>query len=274
MKFPTDPSLPNEKFTEQIIKIGHETMTAQGGEFSSIGIGMAGFIDGIRGIVYESPNIPGIHNLELKKIVSAEIGIPTWVENDANAAAWGEYKFGNHGSPDNMLVLTLGTGNGGGLVLNEKIFRGAHGFAGEIGQMVYEPWGHDCPGGAKGCFEHYTGKSGLMNEYQTLSGSDQQIEPKEINERANSGEKAAIQAWERYGERLGIMLASVGNLLDLDLVVLTGGLIGGWDNFYESLMHSLKEHLISPHKEVLRVKKSTLGGDAGILGAAFLDNSM
>jgi glucokinase len=146
--------------------------------------------------------------------------------------------------------------------------------AGEIGQMVYEPWGYPCPGGATGCFEHYTGKSGLVREYQDLSRSDSQLTPEEINKRADAGEEAAIEAWSRYGDRLGIMIASTANLLDLDIVVLTGGLLGAWDNFHGSLVNSMQEHLIAPHKKKLEVKKTALGGDAGILGAAFLDETM
>ena len=273
-KYPTDPDIPNEEFVQKIIRIANEFIENYVGESYYIGIGMAGFIDGMRGIVYESPNIPGIRDLELGKLVSDGTGLATWIENDANAAAWGEFRFGEYGKVRNMLILTLGTGNGGGLILNGKLHRGSHGMAGEIGQMVYEPWGYDCPGGAKGCFEHYTGKAGLITEYMELSGLEKPIEPEELNSRAESGEKAAIEAWNRYGDRLGIVIASTANLLDLDIVVLTGGLLGAWDNFIGPLEKSMVEHLITPHKDVLRVVKSTLGGDAGILGAAFLDESL
>lgn len=273
-KFPTDHNLSNQEFVNVLVENTRKSMADWEGEYAVIGAGMAGFVDVVRGIIHKSPCIPKIKNLELASELTRKLGIPVRVENDATAAVWGEFLFGDHKENRNMLMLTLGTGNGGGLVLDGRLYRGSRGMAGEIGQMIYEPGGPECPGGARGCFEHWTGKAGLMNEYKNLAELNELIEPEIINERAGSGEKAAIEAWRNYGARLGIMIASTANLLDLDIVVLTGGLLGAWDNFIGPLRESMKEHLITPHKDVLRVEKSTLGGNAGLLGAAFLDKAM
>ncbi len=273
-KFPTDPNLSNREFVNVLVENTRKSIAEWEGEFTVIGAGMAGFVDGVRGIIHKSPNIPNIKDLELARELTKELGIPAWVENDATAAAWGEFLFGDHDGNRYMLMLTLGTGNGGGLVLDGRLYRGSRGMAGEIGQMIYEPGGPECPGGARGCFEHWTGKTGLMNDYKDVAEINELIEPEVINELAASGEKAAIEAWRNYGTRLGIMIATTANLLDLDIVVLTGGLLGAWDNFIGPLKESMNEHLITPHKDVLRVEKSTLGGNAGLLGAAFLDKTV
>ena len=272
--FATHAALETEDFGSHLVqgalkfisesKIKRESITI-------VGAGMAGFADGKRGIVYESPNLPGVRNLELAKRLSEGIGKPAFAENDATAAAWGEYLFGGHEGIEDMLVVTLGTGIGGGLVLGGRLHRGARGMAGEIGQMAYTPDGPECPGGGMGCLEHYVGKAGLMEDYRIRARLSDAVEPKEIHKRAEAGDRAAMESWEAYGHKLGVVLASSANLLDLGAVILTGGITGAWEEFRNSLARSFRNHLITPHKDRLKVEVSALGGNAGILGAAFLD---
>jgi len=272
-KFPTDPNLANESFASHIIS-GVKSFMADGDEkFDLVGAGMAGFADGRNGIVYESPNLPGVKNLHLAGVLKDGLGIPAYIENDATAAAWGEFLFGKYSDIKNMMVVTLGTGIGGGLVLDGNLYRGSGGMAGEIGQMIYEPGGDPCGGGGLGCLENFNGKAGLMEEYRILAGLDTSLEPGDITERAVNGDTAAIEAYKKYGYRLGVIFASSANLLDLDCIILTGGIIGAWDFFSGALRDSSREHIITPLKDKLRIELTSLSGNAGILGAAFLDRA-
>jgi glucokinase len=272
-KFPSDSSLGTDEFAAQVVEGARGFLKERGHGISMVGAGMAGFTDGKRGIILESPNLPGVKDLELARELRDGLGVPSYVDNDATVAAWGEYLFGGHGDMRNVLVVTLGTGIGGGLVLDGRLFRGSRGMAGEIGQMVLHPEGPGCRGGGRGCLEYYVGKEGLMRDYAERAGLTEPVEPKIIHDRAGAGEREAREAWAAYGSRLGVVFASAANLLDLDAVILTGGIAGAWDSFSESLMATLRDHLITPHKDRLTVMTSSLGGDAGILGAAFLDRA-
>ena len=271
--FPTRASTDTQEFALALLE-GAIDFIKQGDEkISFVGAGMAGFVDGMRGIVYESPNLPGVRNLPLADILSKELGIPAFVDNDATAAAWGEYLFGGHVGISDMLVVTLGTGIGGGLVLGGKLYRGSRGFAGEVGQIPLDPNGPPCPGGGKGCLEHYIGKAGLIEDYRIRANPASTVEPDEIHIRADAGDNAALDAWKAYGTRLGVVLAGISNLLDLGVIILTGGITGAWKNFEPALRGSYNEYLITPHKNRIPVRISSLKGRAGILGAAFLDKA-
>ncbi len=271
--FRTKTDLDSDQFGQFLVDGSWNLMSRWGGEFELVGAGMAGFTDGKKGIVIQSPNMPGVDNLELAKVLGEGLKIPAYIDNDATVAAWGEYLFGGYNDVTDMLVVTLGTGIGGGLVLDGKLYRGAHGMAGEIGQMPYTPDGPQCPGGSKGCLEHYVGKAGLMEDYRTRAGLTEAVGPKIIHERAVDGDQSAIDAFNQYGHHLGVILAGSANLLDLGAVVLTGGIIGAWDQFHGALANSFRDHLITPLKDTLNVSRTTLGGNAGILGAAFLDRA-
>jgi len=273
-EFTTDPMLETSEFGSYLVSETAKLVKAWGMEPDLVGAGMAGFTDSRKGIVYRSPNIPNIVNFELARVLSDGLGKPAYIDNDATAAAWGEYLFGGYGEIRDMLVVTLGTGIGGGLVLDGKLYRGAHGMAGEIGQMVYTPDGPECPGGAPGCVEYYAGKQGFVKDYMERAGGRETVEPDVIYQRANEGDPEAIEAWNGYGRKLGVILASSANLLDLGIIVLTGGILGAWDRFEKSLKDSLRKHLIAPHKDRLEVVKTNLGGKAGLLGAAFLDKAV
>jgi len=273
-KFQTEPHLDTKDFSDHIVNGARKFIENGSGKYSLVGAGMAGFTDGRRGVVLESPNLPNVRNLELAKVLSDGLELPAYIENDATAAAWGEYLFGGHGDVKNMLVVTLGTGIGGGLVLDGRLYRGSKGMAGEIGQMVYEPGGAECGGGGRGCLEFFAGKNGLMEDYRKLSQMNEGVEPDVIFDNAVKDDPAAKRAFINYGYRLGVIFASSANLLDLDLIVLTGGIIGAWEFFGVALRDSIFEHAITPHKGTIHVKPTSLSGNAGILGAAFLDKAV
>jgi glucokinase len=271
--FPTKASSDTKEFARSLIE-GARHFLSQGDEkITSVGAGMAGIVDGKLGIVIESPNLPGVKNLPLADILSTELGLPAFVDNDATAAAWGEFLFGGHVGISDMLVVTLGTGIGGGLVLDSKLYHGMRGFAGEVGQIPLIPDGPQCPGGGRGCLEYYIGKAGLMEGYRDKVAMGHCIEPDELNVKARAGEKAAKESWEIYGADLGVVLAGISNLLDLGVIILTGGLTGAWEHFEPALLDKFNGHLITPLKGRIPIKVSNLGGKAGTLGAAFLDKA-
>ncbi|MFH1675614.1 MAG: ROK family protein [bacterium] len=270
--FPTDPVSSNYEFAQSIVTGSRRFISGGNEKIHSVGAGMAGFCDGKRGIVFESPNLPNIRDFELARELTDGLNLPAFVDNDATCAAWGEYLFGGY-ETDDLLVVTLGTGIGGGLVLDGKLYRGSHGFAGEIGQWPLVPDGPNCPSGGKGCLEAYVGRYGFEEMYRIKAGFESAVEPSVIHDRARQGEEAAKEAWNDYGAKLGIVLAGAVNLLDLGAVILTGGVTGAWDCFSESLERTFNTFLITPYKNKNIVKISTLGGSAGILGAAFLDRA-
>lgn len=271
-EFPTDSSLQTFDFARQLVSRVDDYKSFYSGPIEIIGAGMAGFVDGQRGIVYESPNLPLIKNLELARVLEDEFKVPAYVENDATSAAWGEYLFGGHGC-DDLLTVTLGTGIGGGLVLGGRLHRGTRGFAGEIGHTTLCPDGPKCPCGCMGCLELYISKAALEEDYREKAGLDVSVEPKVISERARNGDKAALDAWKAYGGRLGVSLAQAANLLDLGIIVLTGGILGAWDFFIEPLNETFNSYVLNPLKGKIRIVPSSLGGRAGTLGAAFLDKA-
>lgn len=243
------------------------------GEISMVGAGMAGFCDGSRGIVHESPNLPGVKDLHLAEELSNGFGLPAFVENDATAAAWGEFLFGDNKGIRHMLAVTLGTGIGGGLVLDGRLYRGARGFAGEIGHVPYDPQGPDCPCGGKGCLERFIGREPFEREYLLLAGLTDIVEPKIIHDRARQGDKAAREAWDAYGHRLGVALAGATNFFDLGAVILSGGISGAWESFEIAMRSAFNMYLITPLKGRVKITRSGLEGNAGLLGAAFLDRA-
>ena len=273
-EFPSDPNLDTDGFARELVAGARAFLKVGCEDVVSVGAGMAGFVDGNRGIVFESPNLPRIRELDLARVLREGLSLPAYVDNDATVAAWGEYLFGGHEGVEDLLAVTLGTGIGGGLVLGGRLYRGAGGLAGEIGQMPLYPDGPACPGGGKGCLEHYIGKTGLEEDYRIRAGLTEAVEPRIIHDRAESGDPAARDAWIAYGRRLGIVLASVSNLLDLGAIVLTGGIIGAWADFETALNEAFNTYLITPHKNRLPIRKSILEGRSGILGAAFLDRAL
>ena len=261
--FPTEANLGNDSFARFLVDNIGRFLAGIEEKPDLVGAGMPGFVDGNRGILYESPNLPNLKNLELARDLSDGLHLPAFLENDATAAAWGEHLFGKHENASNMLVVTLGTGIGGGLVLGGHLHRGANGFAGEIGQMPLYPDGPPCPCGGKGCLERYIGKKAFEDDYRLRANLADSVDPKPIDVRAQGGDLVAQAAWNAYGERLGIVLASASNLLDLGVIVLTGGIAGAFSRFDKSMLESYNRYVITPLKNRVPIRKSDLGGNAG-----------
>lgn len=245
-----------------------------------LGVAITGMVDPSRGIVHFSPNMKDFHDVHLGDALRDHFPYEVAVDNDTTTATWGEYLFGIEPRPDSLLGVFLGTGVGGGLVLNGKPWRGPYGSAGEIGHTVIVPDGPDCPCGSHGCLEVYIGKKGIEEFYDGLlcqSGGcmppGMELTPKFIYEIGKSGDLNALATWNMVGRYLGIALANVVDLLSIDACVVGGKISRAADLFWKPMTAAFKNNILDPANGGCTIHLSKLIDRSGILGAAFLRES-
>ncbi len=236
-------------------------------DVSAIGIGFPGFIDPVTQTISQSPNLPGLSNVDLSTDLSALIGLPVITENDALAAAYGEYVM-HSGQINNLIYLGLGTGVGGGLILNGKPFQGQHGVAMEVGHITVQANGRLCGCGNLGCMEQYASASGVAMSY--FESTNQQCTAAEVASRAASGDVDAIAAYQLAGVTLAQALAHILKVIDVTDIVLGGGMSAGWQHMEPAFRQQLVQDLIPALRGKVNVTISRLGDQAGMLGAALL----
>ena len=237
-------------------------------DVQSIGIGFPGFINPQTQLIAQSPNLPGIKNVNLAADLCQLIGKKVIVVNDANAAAYGEYCLAE--KPEGGLIyLCLGTGVGGGFVdASGKLYSGQHGVAMEVGHIIIEPNGRQCGCGNKGCMEQYASASGVAISY--FNATQQQFTAHKIADLAKSGDKQAIAAYDIAANALAQALASIAKVIDIKNVVIGGGLVGAWPLMQSAFNQRLDADLIPVLRGKIIVKTSTANDTAGMLGAALL----
>ncbi|HKI62175.1 MAG TPA: ROK family protein [Mariprofundaceae bacterium] len=239
-----------------------------GADVDAMGIGFPGFFIGNSGILASSPNLPQLHDFALAEELGNQLGIKVSAQNDALCAAIGEQRFGAGMGSENLLHVTLGTGVGGGLILNREAYTGEHGMAMEFGHLriVRSAEARACGCGGKGCVEPYASANAVAEQYaiQTSVVTDS----RSIHKAACKGDAAAISVLQEAGSYLGQALAEAVKLLDIETVTISGGLTGAWDILYTPLMEQLNGNLIPPLKNKIRVLCSTLDDRGGLLGAA------
>ena len=249
--------------------------SGRGFRVAAAGVGAPGVIQGDRGIVVKSPNFPDWNNLPLKDELESIVGIPVTIENDANAAALGEQWQGAGRGIGSMILLTLGTGVGGGIVLNSKIWQGADGMAGEIGHMTLVPDGRKCGCGNTGCLEMYASARGIIMTYQeelSRSGTGpltgDTLTSARVYQAARDGDAGAMRAMQSMGAMLGIGIASLINIFNPEMIVIGGGVKDAWDLFIPSAREEIKRRAFQIPAERTAVVQSKLGDNAGLIGAA------
>jgi glucokinase len=257
---------------------------ALGGTVVGIGLGVAGKIDHKRGWVVFSPNLPAMRDYPLGPELANSLGLPVLLENDANVFGIGESWVGAGREIDNWVGLTLGTGVGGCLILDGKLWNGDNlGFVGEIGHMIVHPEGPHCICGLNGCLEAHASSRALLefiNEAashgQLTSGplyepwNDGKLNAQDIYLYSLAGDPIARKAFARMGWALGLALANLFTVLGIRNAILGGGVSAGWDQFIEPLSRSLAEHSSMLAVEDAVVQRSALNDDAALLGAARL----
>ena len=233
----------------------------------SVGIGFPGFIQPDSKKIVSSPNLPGLSYFNLAGELSKILGLPLTLENDANAAAYGEYILAD--KPDGGLIyIGLGTGVGGGLVLDGKIFSGQQGCAMEVGHMIIESNGRLCGCGNRGCMEQYASASGITISY--FNATKKQCTAAQIAEFANLGDKDAIAAYVLAANVLAQTLASVVKVVDVKNIVIGGGVAGAWLLMKQTFVQRFEADLISVLRSTIQIKISNANDKAGMLGAAML----
>lgn len=247
------------------------------------GVGVPGAVNVKNGIAHYLTNIPGWREVPIGNSLKKKLGIPVFVDNDVNVMALGEFFFGAGKGARNMLCVTLGTGVGGGLILNGELYRGSSCAAGEFGHMPISIDGPKCNCGSSGCIEAYVGKNYIIRKaaamirkgsrtlIKELTGGDiSKLTPELISRAAGRGDKFAKDIWEDTGEKIGIALAGVVNLLNPEKIIIGGGIANAGNVLFNSIRKTIAKRAMRLPAKTVRVVKARLGYDAGVIGAAAL----
>ncbi|MFV1957839.1 MAG: ROK family protein [Planctomycetota bacterium] len=240
---------------------------AVAGEVEGIGVGFPGFLDPSTGVLHESPSLPGLRNVNVSGVLSERLARDVLVENDALCGAAGE-RLLHPARPPSLVYVGLGTGVGGGAILEGRPLRGAHGVAMEIGHLVVEPGGRPCACGQQGCPETYASATGVRRGYEEATG--EVLESEEIAARARRGDAAATAAFDRVAQTLARALAHVTTTLDVEDVCIGGGLSGAWDLCVKEFRRRFESDLLPFLRGRVHVRLSESGDRAGMIGAAWL----
>jgi glucokinase len=277
---PTDPSAGTKSIltaVEELLQRSDEVDADVG----SVGIGAAGFIDARTGSVTFAPNLV-YDDPHVAAAVHAQVGLPVIVDNDANAAAWGERAFGTARGSDNVVMLTLGTGIGSGIIVDGRLVRGHTGAGAELGHTVVNPDGPLCNCGLRGCLEQFASgqaiaRMGMQAAQEdpdssiiAFSGSLDGITAEHVAKAARQLDEPARAVMREAGRYLGIGMSNVANLFDPEIIVLTGGVLRAGEPFLGPARDTLVAMTDAQRRRPMRLDKSSLDRDTGILGAAAL----
>lgn len=236
---------------------------------SGIGIGLPGPVDPFKGKVIFLPNVPGWKNVPLRDIFQKEFRVPVMIENDVNMITLGEWKFGAGKGYSDLICVTLGTGVGGGLIFNGRLYRGPGFAAGEIGHMPLNEQGPDCNCGGFGCFERYVGNSRLFKNIDQMFGTrDMRIQ--EVNALAAKGDPMALRFFAETGEKIGNGLVGVVNLLNPPLIIIGGGVSNNHKYLFPAIKKVIARRAMKVQGAMVKIARSRLIDDAGVLGARVL----
>jgi len=264
--------------------------TLDSADFAGTGLGAPGAVDSEKGLLSYPPNLPGwkVFPLrdELRKCLleKAHLSMPVFIDNDANAAAYGEAVYGAGRSFCDFLMVTLGTGVGGGIILNRKLYRGPNGTAGEIGFMIIDFEGSGVHAGIRGTIESMIGKERIVQLAKQMiaaspSGSSAcrfcgndyaRLSPRHLEQAAKEGDAVSLAVWNRVGSILGVGLANVTGLMDIRKFVIGGGISAVGDFIFGPALATIKQSTLPSMHEGLEVVPALLGNKAGMYGAAAL----
>lgn len=269
--------------TKAIGDLAAELAARHDGDVAGVGVAVAGFIDRDRSTVMFAANL-AFRDEPLRDSLTSRLDLPVVVENDANAAAWGEFRFGAARDHQDMLLITVGTGIGGGVVVDGHLMRGGFGVAGEVGHLEFEPGGRVCGCGNRGCWEPYGSGSALVADTRALADSPEaaalvefaggtidDIEGPEITTAAKNGDDFARARLRDLGGHLGRGIATLAAVLDPSVVALGGGVSAAGDLLLDPVRESFRAHVTGrDHRPLPRIKAASLGNEAGLIGAAAL----
>jgi glucokinase len=268
-----------DELVDLLVREVEEARAARPG-VEAIGLGIPATIDHEKGIALAAVNLP-IENLPIRDLIQQRTGLPVFVDNDANVAALAEHRFGAGRDTRNMVMLTIGTGIGGGLILGGEIFRGASGAGAELGHLVIEMDGLPCQGNCpnRGCVETYASGTALGREGRAAAEREPDsalgamladghpVDGKAVTEAALGGDATAIGVFDLVGCRLGVALASLANLFEPEAIVIGGGVMAAGELLLAPARRELAARALTPMNRT-PVLAAELGQDAGMIGAA------
>jgi glucokinase len=281
LKVPTPANDP-DAIADSVVSIVENL--SEGEQVIAVGVAAAGFIDAERANIVYAPNLSW-RNEPFKAKLSSRIDIPVFIENDANAAGWAEYRFGAGVGVKHMVMLTIGTGVGGAIIVDGHMLRGGFGIAAELGHMNVVPGGALCGCGQKGCLESYGSGTALLNAAKSLASSGEprgarlaELEREvgtltgaEVYRAILEGDEGALELLTDLGTMLGRAVASITAVLDPELVVIGGGVSAAGDLLLAPIKKAYLEHLPARgFRPELRIETAQLVNDAGVVGAADL----
>ena len=261
-------SVPNkpDDIVEQTISLIDDL--AEGLDDYSVGVAVAAFLDSARDTVVLSPNIAW-ENRPLRHELEATLGVPITIENDANAAAWGEYRLGAGIDAESMVMFTLGTGVGGAVIVCDRLLVGAHGIAGELGHLIVEPEGPQCGCGQFGCLEAVASATAFVRDYREYTG-DHDVTTATIEQALSNHPELSAQLFGRAARGLALALLDVQAVLDPECVVIGGGMADKAGSFLLPLIDREWAELSRGRRSHAKpqIRQATLGNNAGVIGAA------
>ncbi|QOJ15409.1 MAG: ROK family protein [Planctomycetia bacterium] len=269
----------------RIVALIDELIAAAGvsrNAIAAVGVGVPGPMDHAAGVVRHAPNLDGWVNIPLRRLLTERTGLPCFVENDANAAAFGEFVGGTQRAATDMVMLTLGTGIGGGVILGGRLVRGRFDNAGEVGHMIVALGGRACPCGQRGCLERYASANAIRErlieavragEKSSLAPAVYGSEPltaEDVCRAAQQGDEPSQRVWDEACRMLAAACVNLQHVLNPGLIVLAGGLINAGEALLGPVQSYFKELTWKICEDFPRIEPAVLGGDAGLLGAAAL----
>ena len=248
-------------------------------EISAVSLVVPGTVKVEEGMVVKAPNLPCLDGFRLSAALTTQLGVPAILENDANAAAVGEMWQGAAVGCKTIICVTLGTGVGGGIILNGELWRGVDGSAAEIGHMCVDPFGGvACTCGSRGCLEVFASATAIVRMTREASPRypESVLQCKDdrtaemIFEAGKQGDELALEIFRRMGVYLGIGLANLINILNPEMIVIGGGVVNGWDLFEKHMHQQVEERAFPLLAARVKIVRAKCGDDAGLLGAARL----
>lgn len=236
---------------------------------AGVGIGVPGFIEMEKGLIVGSNNLPGFDNFPVRDEIERQLGTQVILENDANAAALGEKWMGAGQDVNDLVLLTLGTGIGGGIISAGRVLHGYVGMAGELGHMTVIPDGNPCGCGNYGCLEKHASATAVVAMARMLSLGDS-LTSEDVYKLATGGDMKAQMIFHSMGTALGLALGTLINIFNFPLFLLSGGALAAWDQFAPAMLNEVQKRSFTYRNSKTRIEKATLGNLAGLYGAAYL----
>jgi glucokinase len=244
-------------------------------------LAVAGLILAQENRVVFSPNLHAVEGIPLKDEIEPRIGVPLTVENDANAAAWGEFRFGAGSDVDHLVFLTLGTGVGGGVISHGVLLRGAQGSGGELGHVTIQATGPRCACGNRGCLEALASGTAISRRAREIASehpgsalghlaAERKVLGEDVTRLAREGDEFALSVLEESGRWLGIGLAGFVNIFNPEVVAIGGGVMAAGELILEAAREEVYLRARPPSRDLAEIKEATLGPKSGLLGAAAL----